>query len=137
MENQEATVYVEFRDGSHVISRGVADVLTERRRQVEVEGYTSEHDDEHNGAGGLVAAAYCYLFGAMLVRVRPELADPVSGCGHSGWWGYRILDSTWPWDRLCWKPGSVRHMLVKAGALIFAEIERLDRAEAKKAEDRS
>jgi hypothetical protein len=34
----------------------------------------------------------------------------------------------WPWDEKWWKPGTPRRNLVKAGALIVAEIERLDRA---------
>jgi hypothetical protein len=34
----------------------------------------------------------------------------------------------WPWDASWWKPASNRRNLVKAGALILAEIERLDRA---------
>lgn len=38
----------------------------------------------------------------------------------------------WPWDESWWKPTNRRRDLVKAGALILAEIERLDRAEAPK-----
>lgn len=34
----------------------------------------------------------------------------------------------WPWPSEWWKPTDVRRDLVKAGALILAEIERLDRA---------
>lgn len=34
----------------------------------------------------------------------------------------------WPWHRVWWKPSTRRRNLVKAGALILAEIERLDRA---------
>lgn len=38
----------------------------------------------------------------------------------------------WPWSREWWKPKNPRRDLVKAGALIVAEIERLDRLEAQK-----
>ena len=34
----------------------------------------------------------------------------------------------WPWDPAWWKPIDPRCDLVKAGALILAEIERIDRA---------
>jgi hypothetical protein len=34
----------------------------------------------------------------------------------------------WPWSQDWWKPTNPRRDLVKAGALIAAEIERLDRA---------
>jgi hypothetical protein len=37
----------------------------------------------------------------------------------------------WPWDALYWKPREPRCDLVKAAALILAEIERLDRAAGK------
>ena len=36
---------------------------------------------------------------------------------------------SWPWVRRWWKPTDRRRDLVKAGALILAEIERLDRIE--------
>ncbi|WP_211172430.1 hypothetical protein [Massilia forsythiae] len=77
------------------------DVLDERQRQVEKEGWTPEHDDMHD-SGEMAHAAACYAVG-----------DDKPG---------------WPWARKWWKPGSRRRSLVKAGALILAEIERLDRA---------
>jgi hypothetical protein len=39
-----------------------------------------------------------------------------------------IVDTTWPWAPEWWKPTHGRRDLVKAGALILAELERLDRA---------
>lgn len=83
------------------------DVLAERRRQIEAEGWTPEHDDEH-GAGEMAAAAACYALNA-------------AGCGCE-------VARNWPWDGSWWKPTTSRRDLVKAGALILAEIERLDRA---------
>lgn len=83
------------------------DVLAERRRQVEAEGWTPEHDDEH-GAGEMAAAAACYALNA-------------AGCGCE-------VARNWPWDGSWWKPTTSRRDLVKAAALILAEIERLDRA---------
>lgn len=83
------------------------DILTERRRQIEAEGWAPEHDDEH-GAGEMALAAACYALNA-------------AGCGCE-------VARNWPWDRSWWKPSTPRRDLVKAGALILAEIERLDRA---------
>lgn len=76
------------------------DVLVERRRQIDVEGWSPMHDDTHD-LGELAKAASCYAVGV-------------------AW--------RWPWNELSWKPGNRRRDLVKAGALIIAEIERLDRA---------
>ena len=84
------------------------DVAAERRRQIESEGWTPAHDDEHS-QGELAAAAVCYAFTA----VRSP----------------HFLGHLWPWDGSWWKPKDKRRNLVKAGALILAEIERLDRAE--------
>jgi hypothetical protein len=45
--------------------------------------------------------------------------------------GWSAFLEIWPWDRKWWKPKDRRRDLVRAGALILAEIERLDRAAAK------
>lgn len=87
------------------------DVLAERQRQIEAEGWTPEHDDEH-GHGEMAVAASCYA---------EEGPPPYGG-------GYMHIPTRWPWSPDWWKPGSYRRNLVKAGALILAEIERLDRA---------
>lgn len=83
------------------------DVLAERQRQVEVEGWESSADDRYS-EGELVMAAVCYAMNG------DDAASPVP--------------YAWPWDKKWWKPGSDRRNLVKAGALILADIERLDRA---------
>ena len=81
----------------------IEEIAAERRRQVEVEGWSVTHDDQH-GAGEMSNAAAAYA---------------LSGDGRT---------SLWPWDWKWWKPSGRRRDLVKAGALIVAEIERLDRA---------
>ena len=94
------------------------DVLAERRRQIEAEGWTLQHDDEHV-AGKLSSAASAYALAA-----ADELDPRSRGAG-----AYPSrLPGMWPWDCDSWKPGAPRRMLVKAGALILAEIERMDRA---------
>jgi len=91
------------------LSDAASDVLAERQRQISVEGWTPEHDDEHE-RGDLVKAAACYaLHSAPIGSVRNHLCF-------------------WPWDERWWKPKDSRSNLIKAGALILAEIERLDRA---------
>jgi hypothetical protein len=96
-------------------SDAARDVLAERERQQKVEGWTTEHDDEHGwGQMALAAAAYA-LNGSSDGRV-PGDADTPS-----------ITERIWPWARSWFKSSGRRRNLVKAGALILAEIERLDR----------
>ena len=92
------------------LSRAALDVLAERRRQVEIEGWTPEHDDRHDD-GSLACAASCYASAAA------GLAD---------------AERDWPWDG-GFKPATPYDMLVKAGALVLAELERIDREEARHA----
>lgn len=99
-------------------SRAATDVLDERRRQIEEEGWHENHDDGHDG-GELAAAAACY---ALWHTPRGSEALYI----HGRW--KDIIDLFWGWDREWFKPSDPRRSLVKAGALILAEIERLDRA---------
>ncbi|MER0875307.1 hypothetical protein AAA545_06405 [Pseudomonas aeruginosa] len=94
----------------HSVPRAWLDVQAERRRQVEAEGWTPEHDDEHShGEMALAAASYA-------AYAHVELSGD--------------LPMFWPWGRTWWKPTTPRRDLVKACALALAEIERLDRAAA-------
>jgi hypothetical protein len=96
------------------LTQAAIDVLAERLRQVEAEGWTPEHDDRHpDGQIALAAAAYAY---------GSQYPDDIRARGGRPAW--------WPWDLRWWKPTDRRRDLVKAGALILAEIERLDRAAA-------
>ncbi|MCY0418567.1 hypothetical protein OVV41_20205 [Pseudomonas aeruginosa] len=91
------------------------DVQAERRRQVEAEGWTPEHDDEHSH-GQMARAAACY---ALAGSSAPN--DETAAL---------LVSLAWPWDEQWWKPSTARRDLVKACALALAEIERLDRATA-------
>lgn len=93
---------------------GIESIAAERRRQIEVEGWTPEHDDEHD-SGELAAAAACYTVAA----IDPEGITPLDQ-----------LPIPWPWAPEWYKPANPRGALVKAGALIAAEIDRLDRKAA-------
>ena len=87
---------------------GVGDIAIERKRQVNKEGWTSQHDDQHiDGSLAIVAAYY---------------ATRSANCFQVDWpdsWG-NFYDKSDKHDR--------RRKLVIAGALIAAEIDRLDRA---------
>jgi hypothetical protein len=99
----------------------IDDIVAERKRQIEVEGWDLAHDDKHD-MGELADAAAAYT-------LRPILRKAVV----SPYTMNTIFDRIWPWAREWWKPQDRRRDLVKAGALIVAEIERLDRASAAKA----
>ncbi|WP_227788352.1 hypothetical protein [Pseudomonas aeruginosa] len=83
------------------------DVQAERRRQVEAEGWTPEHDDLYCAAE-LPRAAAAYI---------------LSGANDEA-------PAIWPFSAKWWKPRDARANYMRAGALILAEIERLDRAAA-------
>lgn len=105
-------------------SKALADVVAERRRQQVSEGWTEEHDDRHV-EGQMAKAASCYA------DTTPIMV-PVVSEGYDG--EYRQtgeMPRGWPWNSYWWKPKDRRRNLVRAAALIIAEIERLDRAAAK------
>jgi hypothetical protein len=88
------------------------DVEAERLRQVNAEGYDASHDDLH-GPGELTEAALCYV---------EHANGQASGMGM----GFEP-PRAWPWERTAWKPKDRRRNLIRAAALIVAEIERMDR----------
>ncbi len=98
---------------------GVELVKAERLRQISKEGWTAEHDDEHQ-KGEMAFAASCYVKTAAHQTLGDEHAK------HTNGW--------WPWGDEWWKPSDdpIRN-LAKAGALIAAEIDRLQRKKAKPA----
>lgn len=95
------------------LSQAARDVLAERQRQISAEGYEPEADQMYE-AGELARAAATY---ALLAT------------GDDGW---RVEDN-WPWGMSTLKRAEPRRMLEKAGALILADMERLDRAAAQAA----
>lgn len=95
---------------------GVAgEIRAERERQKSVEGWTESHDDEHVG-GDLACAAACYAIPEAHRRLVLK-----SMCGEY---------IAWPFEWSAFKPKDARSDLIRAAALIVAEIERLDRAAA-------
>lgn len=95
-------------------------IAAERQRQIDAEGWTEAHDDEHREAE---------LVGAAIAYAKNAAFQITINAGITG------VPSDWPnWDTAWWKPSDdpIRN-LVKAGALIAAEIDRLQRANAKRA----
>lgn len=89
------------------------EILLERMRQMQQEGWTLDHDDQHrSGEMALAAALY---------------ALPYQSLKQGDFAGLQMtLELTYDWHV---KPDpDPRRRLVKAAALIVAEIERLDRA---------
>jgi hypothetical protein len=94
---------------------GIELIAAERQRQVEKEGWTAQHDYQHFH-GELAMAAVCY---ATPDKLRKVVKKWKAIC--------EIVPKRWPWEHEMWKPtpdDRVRE-LVKAGALIAAEIDRL------------
>lgn len=92
-------------------------IAAERQRQIDAEGWTPEHDDEHVECE-MLRAALCYAeaAGFDLGMEGSVTGDPP------------LAPHRWPWDESWWKPyGEPVRNLVKAGALIAAEIDRLSR----------
>lgn len=111
------------------MSKATEDVLAERQRQIEAEGWTEEHDDRHDDRS-LALAGSCY---AQQYVGRAWLLEAYS----DGEERYQLdkMPDDWPdsWDEEWWKPKNPRRDLVRAAALLIAEIERLDRAALKTA----
>ena len=102
---------------------GVERIAAERQRQIDVHGYTTEHDVEHKkGSLAFAAAVYAAPEPVHLVTIEHDLYD-VEG-GALRW------HEPWPrgWRRYQPRVGVVQERireLEKAGALIAAEIDRL------------
>ena len=92
-------------------------IAEERRRQIDDVGYGLSHDDGHDQHELALAAARYALpshFDQMVI------------------WDVELGERIWPWSPDDFKPDQSRvRNLVKAGALIAAEIDRIQRIEAK------
>lgn len=87
-------------------------IEAERKRQIEREGWTTEHDDAHTD-GSLLIAAVCYYRSA------------------KGEFPSKTPPPEWPWHDDWWKPAYPQHPerdLERSGGLFLAERERRERA---------
>lgn len=111
------------------------EIAVERERQVKGEGYSPERDDKYV-YGDLAKAGATFAFVATH-RYRNEIVDlqkvPFDSCVWKCGFG-EFVRNLWPWNQHNLKFKSPKEDLIKAAALIVAEIERLERSElAKKA----
>lgn len=98
---------------------GIELIADERQRQMDKEGWNSEHDAGHT-KGELAIAGAIY---AMPEKRRTTKTVPNAFSQR----GFIQVPKNWPWHIDWWKPSPhdrVRE-LVKAGALVAAEIDRL------------
>lgn len=106
MSNQ---VLKDYLDNSPLKS-GVELIAEERKRQIDVEGWTQEHDSNEHQNGELAAAGACYAL---------------------WWWSRSDAQRLWPFDGVIKAEDDVPYIsdkiraFSKAGALIAAEIDRL------------
>ena len=112
------------------LSKAMLDVVNERDRQVNEEHFDEAGDDGYV-LGELAKAAASYsTYAGVVAQLRlgrlndAEIAALAADAG---------VPPSWPWAPEWWKPVDQRRSLVKAAALLVAEIERLDRAEKAKA----
>jgi hypothetical protein len=99
-------------DVSEIGYTGVDAIRRERHAQSYHCGFTAEHDDTHT-EGELVMAAVAYALHG----------DDMQHLDHP--------PLSWPWEDDHWHPVSRRRSLEKAGALIAAELDRMDRVESR------
>lgn len=95
---------------------GIELIAEERQRQIEKEGWTPKHDAGHkNGELANAAATYAMTKEALeVINLNiPEQLQP----------------AVWPFEKIWYKPTQKDRIreLQKAGALIAAEIDRLQR----------
>lgn len=110
---------VEMLRSLHAISPGAAAVVVERARQVVDEGYTAEHDDEHDSVWRLIHAARCLARSAEVWANGGDY-DPEADIDWPGW----------PWHeepalRDAWDDA------VRAAALLIAALDMMAREGAR------
>ena len=106
-------------ESDHLITVGTLLICRERMRQIDEEGFDAAHDAKHDQQE-LLLAALCYIESAGDYELGLYYKNPRRGDIPSGWpFGAES------WKNEPWKPSNTMRMLVKAGAFIAAEIDRL------------
>lgn len=109
---------------------GIELIAEERQRQISIEGYDVNHDSQHDFRE-LTSAASTYIDAAILTAKSKEIgnSDEASISWHKDnepfEWNYLKLG--WPWEEESFKPTTPLEDLIKAGALIAAAIDRLQK----------
>lgn len=105
---------------------GVECIAAERQRQIEEEGWTAEHDEQHD-RGELAAVAALYAIEATGLLDK-QAGSAVFAWLYPSWWA----EHWWRPRKLAWELEDTESVdeynamrcLEKAGALIAAEIDR-------------
>jgi hypothetical protein len=101
-------------------SKAAHDVLAERARQISAERFTTAQDDRYT-RGQLARAAAAYALTTLPANAFGDNEGDAMDLPY-------CIELSWPFAKHWLKADDARRSLVKAGALIIAEIERLDRA---------
>ena len=88
---------------------GIKLITEERIRQIEKEGWSKEHDAELSD-NCLANAAICYAIESNSNKLNYEK---------------EVVADFWPFDKEWWKPKDRIRNLVRAGALIAAQIDKI------------
>lgn len=99
-----------------IASPAVVAVLRERLRQVEAKGYDPHHDDLHDDAE-IARGALAFL----LLGLAEETGDVA---------GFDRAAQLWPFADELPLPGDYPDCLIKAAAMLIAELDRVIRARA-------
>lgn len=113
----------DFNAPKKTMKTGIQLIAEERESQINAEGWTPEHDEQHREGQIAYAASAYALYHGLKTTFPPESFEKL----HLE----KQATAEWPWGAEWWKPSDdpVRN-LVKAGALIAAEIDRITRAGA-------
>lgn len=106
-----------------VVTSGAQLIADERARQIEEEGFDASNDAYYM-LDELALAAIVY---ALPEERRNDVYIPQGVVQHTS---RSIRAVLWPWDPAWFKPGDRIRELTKAGALIAAEIDRLQQRES-------
>lgn len=113
------------------------EIALERLRQQEAEGFTSDHDNEEHAAADLAMAGASYAISAASqlcfyaadaiqedAQTALDLQDAAAYVEEGGQLR-ELSENMWPWEDM-YKPKDVRRDLIRAAALIVAQIEQID-----------
>lgn len=110
------------------MKKGIDLIAEERQRQIDVEGYTEQHDSNHK-ASEFVYAAIAYAEAAKVGVNCQEIGNTNENEIMLRKWDMGLY---FPWGQTNFKPTTNIRDLVKAGALIAAAIDRLQAQKGEK-----
>lgn len=106
------------------------DLITEERQKQNNNGYDTNHDSQHDFRE-LMSAARIYIDAAILTTKSKEIGNSdeasTSWHKHNEPFEWKNLKLGWPWEEESFKPTTPLEDLTKAGALIAAAIDRLQK----------